>query len=393
MLADGRGPKAEGGFILPSMSRMIDLIRQSAVPAHLMKSAAYGALSLPPSETLEILVFLTKHPIFGERAQLTLAAWDEPSLLEAVRDSQTPPAVLDYLSVPARLRPGLVPALLENVAVPHERLLELAQMGSRQILPQLLASPRVRSDAEVLRILLVRSDLGEQERVQLESDLQALGGLVTDAPGQEILEPELSQYLQTHAAEIESEEGKPFHLIDWTIEEQTEISAVVAAPAHAALNPGLVAVRAMGMAAKSDQERCSPVQKIARMNVGERVNLAYRGNRDERSILIRDGARLVSAAVLESPKMTESEVEAFAGMRNVGEHVPRIISMKRKWMRNYALKRVLTANPRCPVDVALPLVKELLLSDLRKLLANKNVSDTVRNFALKVFKEKQEREH
>jgi hypothetical protein len=358
-----------------------------------MKSAAHGALSLPAGETLEILVFLTKHPIFGERAQLTLAGWDEASLLEAVRDPQTPATVLDYLSTPTHIRPSLAAALLDNAAVSNERLMELAQTVSRQLLGQILASPRVRSCAEVLRILLVRPDLKEDERAQLESDLQDLGALVSDAPGQEILEPELSQYLRAHAVEIEAEEGKPFRLIDWTVAEQAEITAVLPAAAHAAVNPGIVAARAMGLAAKSDPERLSPVQKIARMSVGERVNLAYRGNRDERGILIRDGARLVSAAVLDSPKITESEVESFAGMRNVGENVPRTIATKRKWMRSYALKRVLTANPRCPVEVALPLVKELLLADLKRLMGNKNVSDTVRNFALKTFKDKQQREH
>jgi hypothetical protein len=374
------------------MSRMIELIQQSAVPAHLMKSAAHGALSLPAAETLEILVFLTGHSIFGERAQLTLAGWSEASLLEAARDAQTPPTVLDYLSAPAHIRPSLAPALLENPSVPDARLMELAQSVSREGLSHVLASSRVRANAEILRSLLVRPDLKDEERRQLESELQNMGALITDAPGQQVLEPELSQYLEAHAGEIAAEEGKPFRLIDWTVEEQAEISAVVPEAAHAAANPGMVAARAMGLAAKSDPERISPVQKIAKMSVGERVNLAYRGNRDERSILIRDGARLVSAAVLESPKITESEVESFAGMRNVGENVPRTIATKRKWMRSYALKRILTANPRCPTDVVLPMIKELLLADLKRLMGNKNVSDTVRNFAMKTFKEKQQRD-
>jgi len=370
---------------------MIDLIRQSAVPAALLKSAAHGALSLPAFETLEILVLLAEHPVVGERAQLTLAGWDEARLLEAASAPHAPPAVLDYLSRPAHIRPNLVSALLENVAVPEARLLELAQTASRPVLVQMAASPRVRACAEVLRVLLVRPEL-EAERGQLESALQNLGALVTDAPGQEILEPELSQYLRDHAAEIAAEEGKPFRLIDWSVEEQAEIAAVSTASAHAGVNPGALAARAMGLAAAEERERVSPVQKIARMNIGERVQLAYRGTRDERFILIRDGARLVSAAVLESPKITEAEVETFAGLKNVGEHVLRTISMKRKWMRNYSLKRLLTANPRCPADAALPLIKELLLSDLRKLMINKNVSDTVRNFALKVFKDKKDRQ-
>ena len=58
------------------MPRMIDMIRQAAVPATLMRAAARGALSLPESETIEILVYLANHPLFGEQARLTLAGWD-----------------------------------------------------------------------------------------------------------------------------------------------------------------------------------------------------------------------------------------------------------------------------------------------------------------------------
>ena len=149
-----------------------------------------------------------------------------------------------------------------------------------------------------------------------------------------------------------------------------------------------MAAKALGQTARKERERLSPVQKIAKLSVGERVQLAYRGTRDERFILIRDGARIVSAAVLESPKVNESEAEAYASMRNVGEHVLRIISMKRKFMRRYPIKRLLVANPRTPTMVAMPLVKQLLLSDLRQLMMNKDISDTVRHFAFKVYKDK-----
>jgi hypothetical protein len=136
------------------------------------------------------------------------------------------------------------------------------------------------------------------------------------------------------------------------------------------------------------QERLAPIQKIARMSVGERVQLAMKGNRDERFILIRDGAKVVSSAVLESPKITDSEVETFSSMKNVADTVLRGIASKRKFIKNYSVKRLLTANPRCPLDVALPLVKELLVMDLKNLSINRNVSDTVRRFAWKMWREK-----
>jgi hypothetical protein len=75
-------------------------------------------------------------------------------------------------------------------------------------------------------------------------------------------------------------------------------------------------------------------------------------------------------------------------MKNVQESVLRGIASKRKFMKLYPVVRALAVNPRCPLDVALPLLKSLLVQDLRNLSMNKNVSDTLRKVAFKLYKEK-----
>src|SRR5438876_3869906 len=107
------------------MSRMIDLIRASALPSNLMQSASKGSLSVPAREMIEILVYLAVHnKIFGQQAQLTLAGWDEMASQAAAGDRSTPKEVLDYLISPKNLRPVLLPALLGNPSVSNESLLE-----------------------------------------------------------------------------------------------------------------------------------------------------------------------------------------------------------------------------------------------------------------------------
>ncbi|MFB3813906.1 MAG: hypothetical protein ACE14L_07315 [Terriglobales bacterium] len=366
------------------MPRMLELIRASAVPASLLRSAALGALSLPAAEMLEVLVYLTGQPMWAATARLTLAGWDAGSAAAVVSDPQAPPSVLEYFSLPENHRPALLPALIENAALPEQRLINMAQTASREVLDLMLASVRARALPDVVRALLLHPELTDEERERLSADLERAGLMVSDSPGQDIFEPDLTQYLREHATEIAAEEGKPFHLIDWTAEEQAEI----AAPASG-VSSSVAAAQLLGLAARAERdERPTIVQKIAKMSVGERVQLALKGNKDERFILIRDGAKVVSSAVLESPKITDQEVETFASMKNVGEHVLRIIAAKRKFIRNYSVKRMLTANPRCPLDVSLPLVKELLVMDLKNLMRNKNVADTVRKFAWKMWKEK-----
>ena len=52
-----------------------------------------------------------------------------------------------------------------------------------------------------------------------------------------------------------------------------------------------------------------------------RIQLALKGNKEERSLLIRDGTKVVALAVLEAPKLSDGEVEKFASQKNVLEAV------------------------------------------------------------------------
>jgi hypothetical protein len=127
------------------------------------------------------------------------------------------------------------------------------------------------------------------------------------------------------------------------------------------------------------------------MRVGERIKLAVRGNREERMVLIRDRSKLVSMAVLASPKVNESEMECFAAMKNIQETVLRGIAANRKNIKNYGVVRALVTNPKAPLDVALPLLQYLLIKDLRSLAINKNVNETVRKMAMRLFRRKTEK--
>jgi hypothetical protein len=367
---------------------MLDLIRQSAVPSNMMRAASRGALSLPAAEMIEILVHLTHNPVFSEQARMTLAGWDEESSLAAASDPSTSRPVLDYFMAPENWRPRLLPALLENPAVPESQLLEMAQAASREIAEMMLVSPRVNKSANLLHALASNQYLREEELERLQAALHGLGESASVSEE----EDRKSQYEIEHAEEIAAEEGKPFQLVGdildlgfgdaegpATSEAGTEVSMTTVAPAlelHLAQNHDDPKLR----------ERISTLTKIARLSVGERVQLALKGNREERFILIRDGTRVVATAVLESPKLTENEVETFASMKNVQECVLRGIAMKRKFIKMYGVVKALASNPRTPIDIGLPLLNHLLINDLRALSMNKNVSDTIRKLAMKNYK-------
>jgi len=364
------------------VSRMIDLIKQSAVPANVMRSAARGALSLPPVEMVEILVYLSAHQMFGEQARLSLAGYDEAAMKEVASDPLTPVQILEYMAAPQNVRPALLPMLLENSSLPEQSLLELARSKSVGLIGAMLASDRIRRSRAVLDVLLANHELDDRMQAQVTDALARLTSMPHDVLASEVgsdedilaIDEDVATYLTEHAAEIAAEEAKGFELVDLSEDEKKELQAQV--------------VVAAKEKEKSDKSRMSPLQRIAQMSVGDRVQLGMKGSREDRYILIRDGSKVVSSAVLESPKVTDQEVEMFASMKNVQQSVLRGIASKRKFIKLYAVMRALTANPRCPLDVALPIMKSLLVQDLRNLSMNKNVPDTLRKVAFKMYKEK-----
>jgi hypothetical protein len=369
------------------MARMVDMIRQSAVPPNLLRAAAKGALSVPPAEMIEILVLLTQNPVFGEQARLTLASWDEAACLAAASDPHTPAEVLEYMAETRNRRPRLFAALLENPSAPERKLAETAATAGREVIEQMLASARVRHSRCILQALAGNGELKDAEAAGVKTLLAALaadpaaqGGADS---GTEPSDEEIKAFLAEHAAEIVADEGKPFHVMGGI--EETAILPVVPVPVSAAAAAPVAAAKA---APEPEKKAKSVLQKIAALTVGERVQLAMKGNKDERFILIRDGARVVPQAVLESPKLTDTEAEMFASMKNVQEVVFRGLSSKRKFAKNYRIQRNLAFNPKVPIDLALNLVNNLLLSDLKALSVNKEVPETVRKSALRLFVQK-----
>jgi hypothetical protein len=402
-----------------TMSRMIDLVRTSAVPANLMQAAARGALSVPSDEMVEILVYLATHnKVFGQLARMTLAGWDEKSCLQVAASPQTPQEVLDYWIANDNIRPNLLPALIENPAISDAKLLVMATDGSREVVSAMGQSGRIQKLSAVMQALAANPNSTNAEAVALKAQAQIANNDETftssdDGPtGSTAQDPandqELNTFLAEHAKELALEGEKPFQAIGGIYEfersasdvneahenppsaEPATVQEAVASGdgANAAAKPASKPKPAKKAHLSAEAERGSSLQKISKLDVKGRIQLAMKGNKEERSILIRDSTKLVALAVLESGKITDGEVEKFASQKNVLEAVLRQIPMKRRFAKNYNVVRNLVANPRTPLDISLGLMKNILTADLRNLASNKEVSDTIRKLALKMFKQK-----
>ncbi|HEY7185840.1 MAG TPA: hypothetical protein VH436_04790 [Vicinamibacterales bacterium] len=132
-----------------------------------------------------------------------------------------------------------------------------------------------------------------------------------------------------------------------------------------------------------EEDPQSVTQRLAQMNVPQRLKRATKGTREERAILIRDPNKIIATAVLSSPKLTSAEVEAIAKMANVSDEILRIIAMNRAWVKNYNVVWALTKNPKTPVQLSMNLLSRLAEKDLQKLSTDRNVPDILRITARK----------
>jgi hypothetical protein len=129
----------------------------------------------------------------------------------------------------------------------------------------------------------------------------------------------------------------------------------------------------------------SLLQKVQHLKMGEKMQLAFKGSREIRAMLLRDANSEVMLAVMNNPKITEGEVELLAKQKSTAIEVLREISRKKEWIRSYSIIHSLVSNPKTPIGIALKHINTLRLKDLVMIEKNKNLPSAVRAGAKKLI--------
>jgi hypothetical protein len=138
----------------------------------------------------------------------------------------------------------------------------------------------------------------------------------------------------------------------------------------------------------SEDEYQSLYNRILNMGVGDKIKLAFVGNKEARDILIRDSNKIVAMAVVKSPKIQENEIEAITKSRQVAEDVLRHIASTKEWVKSYQIKYNLSSNPKTPLPVAMKLLVQLRETELKKISKDKNVSQFLATQARRLLETK-----
>ena len=298
--------------------------------------AALARRSLSELPSKIVLTFAQDPQISSDHLRLLATATEDTVVLEAVlRHRATSDETVSLL---AR---NVAPYLQDVIVTNQERIIR-----HPEILNSLLTNATLSNDVR-RRALEVREEFfDKQERLEVlrqEQEVREGEQAAADAEEQAILD------LLAAAAEIE---GTP---------ESEPILPPMADPADA-----------------------SVLTRILKMNVAQRVRLAFKGDKTERGILIRERNKLVATAVVRNPRLSDTEIEGFASSKNLDDEVLRLIGRNRQWMAKYPIMRALIKNPKAPIGIVLPLVSRLTLKDLQSLSKDRGVSEVVRRTAFKL---------
>jgi hypothetical protein len=322
---------------------LLTQIERGEASLQILDFAARGMVPLPPEELVRAVasILASADEKLAPVAEESFRAFDASSLRDAVMSQGVRP---EQLAVVARRTQDafVLEPLIRHRAVPDETLAWLAERVDAPLQDIL-----VTNQTRLIAAPVIVERLFENPRLSPEIRRRA----------DEFLE---EFFLKK---ERERDEGKD-------LEEATEEKPADVAPSLPVDEAGL----------DEDQKR-SLFARVSTMSVVDRIRLAYRGNKEERLFLVQDRNRLVSAAVLKSPKTRDADVETIANMKSVSEDVLRTITFRRDWMRHYGIMRAIVRNPRSPIDVSLSLVMRLNARDQKVLAGDRNVPDAVRSTA------------
>ncbi|HIJ81451.1 MAG TPA: hypothetical protein HPP76_07075 [Desulfuromonadales bacterium] len=136
---------------------------------------------------------------------------------------------------------------------------------------------------------------------------------------------------------------------------------------------------------ESAEEYQSKYQMAQVMGIGEKIKMALTGDKEWRSILVKDANKLVSGGVLKNPRITEGEVLKLikAGIQN--DEIMRLICANKEWIKSYQMRKALIENCRTPVQNALRYLGTMGEKDLAQFAKSKNITSVISSMAKRLL--------
>ncbi len=343
-------------------------LQKHADPAAPVPLRTMGAKGLVPAvapvdlTTLLFMLSFDADATIRETAQKTAEALPDKIWGVALRSEGLKPPVLDWLADRFAGKEQALELVLLNPATSDETIARLA-LGASQRLGEIIRQNELRllrHDA-IIRALCQNPN-ALASTIDGACDFCVRNGLtLLDVP----------QLVEAH---------KRVHGVDPTVQAgppPETASALMAEYAQELAHDGAPEGTPHAETPEESSKKLTITQRIMKMSVSEKIKLATLGNKEARTLLLRDANKLVCMAAATSPRITDGEIVTLANSRTANADVLRYIYENREFTRTYAVKISLVKNPKVPLPTALKLLVTLQEKDIKELARDRNVPQTV----------------
>ena len=374
--------------------QLVERILSGQVPDAARRAAAKGSLPIPREDLIELWVGLRndKDPEVRISSKESLASIQESEWRELLPNYPFRPEVIEFAMLVLGRNKVILESALRNKEAPLDAVEKVAGQSEGGILDMILDNQTRLLKAPGIVVAMLNNpavnisqvrrifDIAEQffkENTQITTLLQSKFNLRLGAAGGAVRRAEPVPEAPKAAPALDSAQAEE--------EVAEEAAGELEEVAPEAIEEGEVIPEAFEDGPLDQEKTETLFKQVLKMNVPKKIELALKGNKEARGLLIRDSNKIVQLAVISSPKITEEEIETISKLRNMPEDIFRKIALNKNFVKKYTIVKALTFNPKTPQAVAINFIKRLNDSDLKFLVKDKGVSELIRREAKKAI--------
>jgi hypothetical protein len=356
-------------------------------PVPLRMMGAKAMVPMGPKEMATALFMLTfdAEAAVREAAAKSAAGLPDRILSVALRDDTVDPPVLGYYAEAYAGKTEYLEMLVLNASTPDASVQRITASASERIL-EIVAQNQLRMlrHPDIVRSL-VGNPAARPSTVDNVCDFCVRSGLaLEDLPAFRAARRRIhggSEQDEALAKKVAAEQQAAEARAEAALE---QMGATVPDPAdQPEAAPGSAEEQAQ------EKKKLSITQQIMKLGVAKKIEWANKkGNREVRTILLRDPNKLVQLAVIQSARITAGEVAKVALSRTAPQEVLQYIYNNRQLVKNYQIKVNLVNNPKMPVAVSMRFLSSLRSAEVKAVAKNKNVPQGLATAAKKLMEKK-----
>lgn len=347
--------------------KFLEQLKEGKVPDDIKVLAAEGAIPLETKELFEVLAILLKdeNPEIQEKAKATLESLSENMVVSYLQSRNANPAVLEFY---------LEKSLQDKNYEIFERVVK-----NPQISDELLLLAAKKADKKGIEILA-------ENQVRIIASRELIEAIKENPESPEPVKALMNEWLRIYYREGAEAEARIVEEEEKILEEIEEIDEEILEEIEELKEEFIEEIK--------EVEEIRNIftltwDQIKKLTVPEKIKLALMGTKMHRAILIRDPNKIVVEAVLQSPKLTEAEIQTFLRMKGLPAEVVQKIANMREWLRSYSIIVSLVKHPKTPPHVAFNLLPRLMKKDLVDISRSREIPEVVRRAAQNLLQRKE----